>query len=48
MNEGEELGDEELGFDNNQPQESAEVRFKFIIIVIIIACTLHYEILKRH
>ena len=40
MNEGEELGD---SFDNNQPQESADVRFKFIIIVIIIVlCTMKY------
>ena len=30
MNEDEELGD---SLDNNQPQESAEVCFKFIIIV---------------
>ena len=40
MNEGEELGD---SFDNNQPQESVEVCFKFIIIVIIIVlCTMKY------
>ena len=40
MNEGEELGD---SFDNNHPQESAEVCFNFIVIVIIIIlCSIKY------